>query len=575
MYDQIINSEKLTILDLFERKNIWFSVPNYQRPYVWTKDNIIQLLDDLWYSFEKGDSSEYFLGAIVLNEMKKDGYKEYEILDGQQRMITLMLTFAVIRDLTSGKARTTCMDMIYREQDEYKDIPERKRIEFNLKERKVDSFVDKYVIKELSTRNIESATDVEVGDSVTIRNMVKAIITIKKFFINKENTITSFLKHLNNKVVMIFISSTNKDDAFRMFTILNNRGIPLSGSDILKAINIGAITDEKERDRYTNRWEQIESDFGDSFDKFLGFVKSIILKDNLQKIHFLKSFEQEIYREGTDKEPIVKKGKETIRVIEDYKNIYDIVYNLEEKSIGSTYKNLLTVMKIGLNSEHWIPPLMSYYHRFNTYRLFDFLKLLDYKYAGDWIIGLYPTTRKENANKILKEITKISKEELDSFFKNDLFFSVDENKVKAILEGNFEYNNHRLARYLLLKYEYCVSEDIVNLVDFSRITIEHVLPKKVKENSEWNEWFTKREQKKWTNKLANLVLLSRNKNSKLSNLDFHEKKKQYFSGKVDIFNGSKLFLNNEKWTKDILEERQEVITSKLLSYDREVRNIFK
>ena len=70
------------------------------------------------------------------------------------------------------------------------------------------------------------------------------------------------------KGVFISVSTDNMEDAFRMFTILNNRGIPLTNADILKSTNIGKIEDEDSRQKYASQWEQIEGDLGDDFDRF-------------------------------------------------------------------------------------------------------------------------------------------------------------------------------------------------------------------------------------------------------------------------------------------------------------------
>ena len=111
-----------------------------------------------------------------------------------------------------------------------------------------------------------------------------------------------------------------------------------------------------------------------------------------------------------------------------------------------------------------------------------------------------------------------------------------------------------------------MGDNTLHLSNHKYITVEHVLPQNPKEDSEWVKNFSKEEREYWTNKLANLVLLSKKKNSSLSNLDFKDKKKKYLSGSIDVFNSSKLFLqNNELWNKDILDERQKKILKILIS----------
>ena len=83
-----IDSEKLLIKEIFER---WYKIPNYQRPYVWGKDQITDLLDDISYALTQNDKAEYFLGSTVF-QTKKDADGEYvedDVLDGQQRTISI------------------------------------------------------------------------------------------------------------------------------------------------------------------------------------------------------------------------------------------------------------------------------------------------------------------------------------------------------------------------------------------------------------------------------------------------------------------------------------------------------
>ncbi len=78
-----IESEKLLIKQIFER---WYKIPNYQRPYVWEKDQISDLLDDITLARNQNGKAEYFLGSIVFQTRKdSDGeYIEDDVLDSQQ-----------------------------------------------------------------------------------------------------------------------------------------------------------------------------------------------------------------------------------------------------------------------------------------------------------------------------------------------------------------------------------------------------------------------------------------------------------------------------------------------------------
>lgn len=83
----MIESEKLFVGKVFEK---WYRVPEYQRPYVWGKDQIAEFLQDLCDAMNRDENSQYFLGSMVLQkktlEKNNTHYDEYDVLDGQQRL---------------------------------------------------------------------------------------------------------------------------------------------------------------------------------------------------------------------------------------------------------------------------------------------------------------------------------------------------------------------------------------------------------------------------------------------------------------------------------------------------------
>jgi len=74
-----INSDKIILSKFFE--DFWFLIPEYQRPYVWTPDNVNDLLEDPWFAYENSPENEYLL--LVLKKVTQSTFDEYEVLDGQ------------------------------------------------------------------------------------------------------------------------------------------------------------------------------------------------------------------------------------------------------------------------------------------------------------------------------------------------------------------------------------------------------------------------------------------------------------------------------------------------------------
>ena len=550
-----IQSEKKDINSIFS--DFWFLIPEYQRSYVWNDDNINDLLDDLWFACQNKNDNEYFLGSLVLKRTGERDFDEFEVLDGQQRLTTLFILMAVIRDLSNNsQLKGTYKKRIHQEGNEFAGIPERVRIVYKIRD-DVEGFINEFLLKENGTKKPEIKEMVGIRN-VSISNMAKAIETIRNFFKDRtDSELEGFAKFLGLNVVFIYVSTESMEDAFRMFTILNDRGIKLTNTDILKSINIGAMTDDNDRELYAKKWESVEGDVGD-FDRFLSFIRTILVKEKA-RANLVEEYKEKIYNAN-----LLGKGKDTIELIIKYKDIYDKIITFDNNSEidDNAYKNLVTIMNIGLSSDDWIPPLLLYYNKFKNKQLLEFIEKLEYKFSGDWILQMTPTTRIENMNNILKQIEKSNTPY--ELLQNNKLFEVNNESLKETLNG--DVYGRRFARYILLKYEYLQSENTVQLSNYKTIGVEHILPQNPDDSSKWKKDFSDEEREYWLHKLANLVLISGKKNSRLSNLDFQEKKKKYLEGRIDIFSGSKVFIEqNSEWNVEVLKDRQESMIKELIN----------
>lgn len=123
-----------------------FSIPRYQRPYSWTRNQAGELLDDLLGSVKDASSpvadlDPYFLGSIVL--IKGETSPEAEVVDGQQRPITLTILLAALAHLTSGMEETESLrSYLFEKGDAIEEIPDRPRLTLRPRDRE---FFAKYV----------------------------------------------------------------------------------------------------------------------------------------------------------------------------------------------------------------------------------------------------------------------------------------------------------------------------------------------------------------------------------------------------------------------------------------------
>ena len=136
-------------------------------------------------------------------------------------------------------------------------------------------------------------------------------------------------------------------------------------------------------------------------------------------------------------------------------------------------------------------------------------------------------------------------------------------KDAEVLKQNNFYKK-AYAKYVLVKLEYLSCENSGQRT-FEAISIEHVLPQKPKHKSDWNKKFDENQREEWTNSVANLILLSKRKNSSASNLNFKDKKDKYFSNKITDLPRSLQILKADDWTPTILKKRMNNIITLMLS----------
>lgn len=583
-----IATNKITIKDVFA-EDMWFNIPDYQRPYVWGEDQISTLLDDISYAALNTPDSQYFLGSLVLHSQDKDfentNYQENAVLDGQQRLTTLYILQAVVRDIaTDDRLKQTCSKAIFQEGNPYDGIPERLRIEFAIRS-DVEAFISTYIKEIGGTQRIELLQQlINTSANVSIRNMAKAILIINKWFKNDDNIdIDTFFPYLRQYVIMVYVASNELEDAFRLFTVLNDRGIKLRNSDILKAQNLKEVSTEKKQREYAIYWEELEGELGENFDQFLSYIRTILVKEKARH-NLLKEFEDNIYNpkkynKSTKKyeksTALLTKGDETFDIIKQYKTHFDIIFSGNNYHIDNSwaFDNLISVMQDTALSDIWIPPLLAYRKHFGDTKILEFLRLIENKFSGDWMARETPTTRIEAMNAIIKKIENVSKlkevtlnDKICDLFQ-DTVFQFNSSAFLWQLEKNTIYGR-RFARYILRKIDYLLQGPLhqEKRTDFNRMSVEHVLPQTPKEDSQWIKDFTKEEREEWTHKLGNLVLISRRKNSGQGRLDFQQKKEKYFKSSIESFPNSIRIMQKPQWTIAELKDNHSQLIARIKKY---------
>jgi uncharacterized protein with ParB-like and HNH nuclease domain len=544
----VIIGEKISLKKLFSDE-FFFMIPEYQRPYSWEEENCEQLFDDI---YESNRDNEYFLGTIILQELEGIGTgKKYAIIDGQQRITTLQIMLACLRDrVIDTQFKNSNQDKIFQKENLADGIPEKVRIEV-----KESLFFRRYIQQENGTVEIKDADPKNSAQE----NMVNAVNIFKDKLLNlTQLQIQSLIQHISQRCIVIYIATKDFEDAFKLFTIVNDRGLQLRRVDILKAINLSpGVMNESDLKKYAALWEQIEEDLGtELFEKLISYIRTIEVKEKA-KDDILKEYENLIFSKNK-----ILKGKDFIEYLDNYKAIYEKLLLDKDVLKGDSreleYTNLLNIMIDFLPSTDWIPPILCYYKRFKEHKIFEFIKALERKFVADWVLGVTSTKRVVNMNSILRKIEMSNKP--DEVIESEVM-GFDIKILRDKINGDIYSESY--CKYLLLKLEYLESEHNIER-KYNTISVEHVLPQSINDKSPWKNCFSEEEHLNWKHKIANLILLSKRKNSSASNYEFKNKKERYFKGRISDFSRSQKILTYTEWTCKVLEKRQEDIIKLLV-----------
>ena len=255
-----LNVDQKTIKDLFQDKKADFLIPDYQRPYAWGETECQTLWDDI-FSFaipddgrtEFDSNSEYFLGPIVT--FKNDDAK-MEVIDGQQRLTTLMLLlrafyakFGHMQDKASVATRQNIEKCIWK-TDEFGE-PDMSAL-------KIDSEVATDKDKDEFLDILRTGT-IKAGQKSRYAANFKFFQNCIDDFLAKYPTYFAYLPtRIMNNCILLPIEAESQDTALRIFSTLNDRGMPLSDSDIFKAQFYKYYTKLGQKDSFIKQWKDLE-----------------------------------------------------------------------------------------------------------------------------------------------------------------------------------------------------------------------------------------------------------------------------------------------------------------------------
>ena len=546
-----ITAKQQTLAKVFSDDYI-FEIPLYQRPYAWTKDQVDVLLDDLLSAKDRDSESPYFLGSVVL--IKNEDNPESKVVDGQQRLTTLTMLLCVLRDLSDDPKTKSELDArIWEVGDSLIGSEDRFRVSLRERDRK---FFQDNVQK---TDSLDGFLKVGAGKlSDSQKRIFENVVYLRQELLKLDEGMRHDLaKYIVRHCHVVVVSASDVDSAYRIFSVMNDRGLSLSLTDILKASIFEKVPSSFEGE-YTERWENIEEELGrGNFRDLFAHIRTIYRKDKLQD-SLQKEFQAHVLGDLTPQRAMEFIDDE----LEPYANVYEVVLRASyESPDGAGRINSLLEHLGRLDNFDWIPPAMAYFLRKEGQQdsLLKFTRDLERLAYGLFISRANINERVSRYARVLRAI----EQDEDLFEANSpLQLSTEERKdILERLNGDI-YNQPRIPMPLLLRLDSLLTEFGVTHQPLV-ISIEHVLPQNPQ--GEWLKLFPDaHEREAWTHRLANLVLLSRRKNTRASNYNFNRKKSEYC-----LKNGTTTFalttqvVSESQWTPCVLKRRQKELIGAL------------
>ena len=481
-----LNVDQKTLILLFSDKKSDFLIPDYQRPYAWEETQCQTLWDDIFsFAFpdnncDKFDSNEeYFLGSIVTFENENN---KKEVIDGQQRLTTLMLL------LRAFYAK-------FGNMQDNRSISTRKRISQCLWKTNEFGDADTNVLKIDS----EVATDNDKDEFLDI---------LKSGFVNKEqksnyaknyrffqekiddflNEYPSYFAYLPARIlgncILLPVEAESQDTALRIFSTLNDRGLPLSDADIFKAQFYKHYSIKNEKETFIEKWKELEeicikifrplngTPMDELFTRYMYFIRAKQGNKRSTTEGLRKFYEKDNYA--------ILKQDETLpnlRILADFWN--DIYYQNSERFSNIILKKIFVLNYAPNGMWNYFLSVYFLQNKDNNKQLDEkkFEEFLTKIIAFIWAYSFTNPGVNALRTPVYAEMINIVTDKKADF----VDFKFDENTLESVIK-NFEFKNGRpITKSMLTWWVFTDGNQTLPSLN-SSFQIEHIFAKKRQEN---------------------------------------------------------------------------------------------
>ena len=527
-----------------------YHIPGYQRPYAWTEEETGILFDDLYEFFQTEAVDNYFLGSIVL--IKDENKPHADVIDGQQRLTTLSILFSVMANSFHTEAyRNNCKKYLQEEGNILEGIAAQPRI--FLRDWDQD-FFSKYI------QDIQLDALVQI-DPVTLdteakRHIQKNCTVLREKFsevFNDENDLLKFTQFILTRCFLVVVSTPNQESAFRVFSVMNSRGLDLLPTDIIKSMTIGKLPKDEEQ-KYTEKWEELENLTGrDGFNEVFTHTRTIFAKERPKK-NLLDEFKEYVIKQTSPKS-----------LVDEYLIPYTEAYVCLKNCDFSSTQNAEEINELLLwlnktNNHDWMPPAIKFLtdHKNDSVYILWFIRKLERLASYLLVTAKDVNQRMERYKWILVEMESRPDNNLTAPLENIELTDWEKQQFIDALNGEIYSMTAKRRNYIIQRLDSFLSDGGATY-NTKLFTIEHVLPQHPSADSEWMKlWPDTQTQRFWLNKIANLVPLTRQRNSAAQNYDFNTKKIKYFQSKngTSSYTLTTQVINIAAWTPEVVEARQ-------------------
>lgn len=523
-----LNVDQKSIYELLSDRKADYIIPDYQRPYAWDEDSCQTLWDDI-FSFAIPDndatkfdtSDEYFLGSIVTFENDK---KQQEVIDGQQRLTTFMLLlrafydrFTKMQDQDSKDFSERIASCIWKTNEMGKPDKEHLKIDSVVA---TDKDKDEF-LSILKTGNVNSSQTSRYANNF-------------RFFLKKvDDFINDFPKfaeklpaRILNNCILMPIEAESQDTALRIFSTLNDRGLPLSDSDIFKAqfYQYYKQKSEDDRDEFIKDWKKLEetcekifhpitgTPMDDLFTRYMYFIRAKRDNNKSSTTESLRRFYER------DKYSVLKQD-DTFENLKDLAQFWEDITDQNRGRFSEEVLKKLFILNYAPNSM-WNYFISVYYlaNRTEDGKLDDedFKMFLDRTIAFIWGYAIIHPGVNALRTPIFAEMLNIVN--LNEVTFSDFKFDKEQTRSAILI---YDFKNGRPITKSMLALRMMLNKEQSYPKLSQQFDIEHIYPRKRQENEKGLS------NDRQIDLLGNKSLLEKRINIRASDYRFEDKIKYY------------------------------------------------